>query len=103
MTGSLSALDRGCHGFRVRVLILRDNHFLFYAPILQGLLKPGGTVVEGTAGNTGIGLAHVCRAKGYKCVIFIPSSQVQHKRINQEIQSSLNLLNDICESGSMHL
>jgi hypothetical protein len=29
--------------------------------VLQGLLKPGGTVVEGTAGNTGIGLAHVCR------------------------------------------
>ncbi|CAE6419508.1 unnamed protein product [Rhizoctonia solani] len=33
----------------------------------SGRLKPGGTVVEGTAGNTGIGLAHVCRSKGYKC------------------------------------
>ncbi|SGY14274.1 BQ5605_C010g06125 [Microbotryum silenes-dioicae] len=33
----------------------------------QGLIKPGGTIVEGTAGNTGIGLAHVCRARGYKC------------------------------------
>ncbi|KAG8714036.1 Cysteine synthase 1, partial [Ceratobasidium sp. 423] len=31
----------------------------------SGRLKPGGTVVEGTAGNTGIGLAHVCRSKGY--------------------------------------
>lgn len=30
----------------------------------KGLLTPGGTVVEGTAGNTGIGLAHVCRSKG---------------------------------------
>ena len=39
-------------------------------------IKPGGTVVEGTAGNTGIGLAHVCRAKGYKCVIFMPDNQV---------------------------
>ncbi|KAJ7346542.1 tryptophan synthase beta subunit-like PLP-dependent enzyme [Mycena albidolilacea] len=45
----------------------------------QGLLKPGGTVVEGTAGNTGIGLAHVCRARGYKCVIFMPNSQSQEK------------------------
>ncbi len=32
----------------------------------RGLLKPGGTVVEGTAGNTGIGLAHVCNARGYR-------------------------------------
>ncbi|KAJ7925228.1 tryptophan synthase beta subunit-like PLP-dependent enzyme [Mycena leptocephala] len=45
----------------------------------QGLLKPGGTVVEGTAGNTGIGLAHVCRARGYKCVIFMPNTQSQEK------------------------
>jgi len=45
----------------------------------QGNLKPGGTVVEGTAGNTGIGLAHVCRARGYKCVIFMPDSQSQEK------------------------
>ncbi|KAI6033124.1 pyridoxal phosphate-dependent enzyme beta subunit [Pisolithus orientalis] len=45
----------------------------------KGLIKPGGTVVEGTAGNTGIGLAHVCRAKGYKCVIFMPDTQSQEK------------------------
>lgn len=45
----------------------------------KGLLKPGGTVVEGTAGNTGIGLAHICNAKGYKCKIIIPETQSQEK------------------------
>ena len=42
-------------------------------------LRPGGTVVEGTAGNTGIGLAHVCRSKGYKLVIYMPNTQSQGK------------------------
>lgn len=45
----------------------------------KGLLKPGGTVVEGTAGNTGIGLAHICNAKGYNCLIIIPDTQSQEK------------------------
>ncbi|KAF2153188.1 cysteine synthase [Myriangium duriaei CBS 260.36] len=45
----------------------------------RGLLRPGGTVVEGTAGNTGIGLAHVCRSKGYKLVIYMPNTQSQGK------------------------
>jgi cysteine synthase A len=45
----------------------------------RGLLKAGGTVVEGTAGNTGIGLAHVCRSKGYKLVIYMPNTQSQGK------------------------
>lgn len=45
----------------------------------KGLLKPGGTVVEGSAGNTGIGLAHICNAKGYKCLIVIPDTQSQEK------------------------
>jgi len=44
-----------------------------------GLIRPGGTIVEGTAGNTGIGMAHVCKARGYKCVIFMPDSQSQEK------------------------
>ena len=44
-----------------------------------GRLQPGGTVVEGTAGNTGIGLAHVCNARGYKCVIFMPDNQSPEK------------------------
>ena len=48
----------------------------------KGRIKPGGTVVEGTAGNTGIGLAHVCRAKGYQCVIYMPDSQVRFPAIH---------------------
>lgn len=53
--------------------------FIIEAAERQGLLKPGGTVVEGTAGNTGIGLAHICNAKGYKCLIIIPETQSQEK------------------------
>lgn len=45
----------------------------------RGLIQPGGTIVEGTAGNTGIGLAHVCRLRGYKCVIYMPNTQSQNK------------------------
>ncbi len=44
-----------------------------------GALQPGGTVVEGTAGNTGIGLTHICNAKGYRCLIVIPETQSQEK------------------------
>ena len=44
-----------------------------------GELPPGGTVVEGTAGNTGIGLAHVCNARGYRCVIVMPDNQSPEK------------------------
>jgi len=45
----------------------------------QGLLKPGGTIVEGTAGNTGIGLTLVANARGYKAVIVMPETQSQEK------------------------
>jgi len=45
----------------------------------RGALAPGGTVVEGTAGNTGIGLAHICNARGYHCVIYIPETQSREK------------------------
>jgi cysteine synthase A len=45
----------------------------------RGALRPGGTVVEGTAGNTGIGLAHVCNARGYRCVIVMPDNQAVEK------------------------
>lgn len=45
----------------------------------SGALQPGGIVVEGTAGNTGIGLAHVCHARGYRCVIVMPDNQSAEK------------------------
>ena len=57
---------------RAALYIIRDAE-------RSGALKPGGTVVEGTAGNTGIGLAHICAARGYKCVIVIPDNQSQEK------------------------
>jgi cysteine synthase A len=41
----------------------------------RGELLAGGTVVEGTAGNTGIGLAHLCNERGYRCVIVMPDNQ----------------------------
>jgi cysteine synthase A len=46
----------------------------------SGRLKPGGTIVEGTAGNTGIGLAVVGNALGYRTVIVIPNTQTQEKK-----------------------
>ena len=45
----------------------------------SGALKPGGTVVEGTAGNTGIGLLHVCNSRGYDAIIYMPDNQSQEK------------------------
>ena len=45
----------------------------------DGTLQPGGTVVEGTAGNTGISLAHLCHARGYRCVIVMPDNQSPEK------------------------
>lgn len=46
----------------------------------KGLLRPGGRIVEGTAGNTGIGLAMVGKALGYRCTIVIPRTQSQEKK-----------------------
>lgn len=60
---------------------IKDRAALFLVKDAEdkGQLQPGGTVVEGTAGNTGIGLAHVCRARGYRCVIYMPDTQSQEK------------------------
>ena len=57
---------------RAALYIIRDAE-------RRGVLQPGGTVVEGTAGNTGIGLAHICAARGYRCVIVIPDTQSPDK------------------------
>ena len=45
----------------------------------RGVLKPGGMIVEGTAGNTGIGLTLVGNARGYRCVIVMPETQSKEK------------------------
>ena len=45
----------------------------------SGALTSGGTVVEGTAGNTGIGIAHICNARGYDCIIYMPDNQSPEK------------------------
>ena len=54
--------------------------FIIKDAIAKGLLKPGGTIVEGTAGNTGIGLALVGASMGFKTVIVIPETQSQEKK-----------------------
>src|SRR3954452_20625923 len=46
----------------------------------RGELKPGGLVVDATAGNTGIGIALVANARGYRTLIFIPETQSQEKK-----------------------
>ena len=46
----------------------------------RGLLRPGGVIVEGTAGNTGIGLALVANARGYRTVVVIPQTQSEEKK-----------------------
>ncbi len=54
--------------------------FIIKDAIAKGLLKPGGTIVEGTAGNTGIGLALVGASMGFKTVIVIPETQSEEKK-----------------------
>jgi cysteine synthase len=58
---------------RAALYIIRDAE-------RKGLLKPGGVIVEGTAGNTGIGLTLVAKALGYRTVIVIPETQSQEKK-----------------------
>ncbi|WP_299441558.1 cysteine synthase A [uncultured Rhodospira sp.] len=58
---------------RAALALVRDGE-------AKGLLKPGGTIVEGTAGNTGIGLTLVGNALGYRTVIVMPETQSQEKK-----------------------
>ncbi|MGR3708032.1 MAG: pyridoxal-phosphate dependent enzyme, partial [Alterinioella nitratireducens] len=58
---------------RAALYIIRDA-------VARGDLQPGGTIVEGTAGNTGIGLSLVGAAMGFKTVIVIPETQSQEKK-----------------------
>jgi cysteine synthase A len=58
---------------RAALFIIRDA-------VARGTLKPGGVIVEGTAGNTGIGIALVADALGYRSVIVIPDNQSQEKK-----------------------
>jgi cysteine synthase A len=58
---------------RAALFIVRDAE-------RKGLIRPGGRIVEGTAGNTGIGLAMVAKALGYACSIVIPRTQSQEKK-----------------------
>ena len=58
---------------RAGLFIIRDAE-------KKGALKPGGVIVEGTAGNTGIGLTVVAKALGYRTVIVIPETQTQEKK-----------------------
>jgi cysteine synthase A len=61
---------------------VKDRAALFIVKdaIERGTLRPGGTIVEGTAGNTGIGLAVVGNVLGFKCVIVIPDTQSEEKK-----------------------
>ncbi|MEL7047743.1 MAG: cysteine synthase A [Pseudomonadota bacterium] len=54
--------------------------FIINDAIKSGALKPGGTIVEGTAGNTGIGLTTLANALGFKSVIVIPETQTEEKK-----------------------
>ena len=66
---------------RAALAIVRDAE-------TKGLLKPGGVIVEGTAGNTGIGLALVANALGYRTVIVIPETQSQEKKDMLRLQGA---------------
>ena len=69
----------------------------------RGLLRPGGVIVEGTAGNTGIGLALVGNARGYRTVIVMPETQSQEKKDMLRLcGADLRLVPAVPYANSMH-
>ncbi|KAI0215617.1 Cysteine synthase 1 [Lamellibrachia satsuma] len=56
----------------------RPALYLIKEAISSGKLRPGGTIIEGTAGNTGIGLAYMANSMGFKCIFFIPEIMSQN-------------------------
>ena len=69
----------------------------------SGALQPGGTVVEGTAGNTGIGLAHICRARGYSCAIYMPDNQSREKvDILETLGADVHVVPTVAYSNEMN-
>src|SRR5215469_7733956 len=69
----------------------------------RGLLRPGGVIVEGTAGNTGIGLALVGNARGYHTVIVMPETQSQEKKDMLRLCGvDLRLVPAVPYANSMH-
>ena len=71
----------------------RAAKYIIEDALEKGLIKPGGTIVEGTAGNTGIGLALVGNSFGMKTVIVIPETQTEEK-FTPMMTSSVHLHRD---------
>ena len=66
----------------------------------KDILKPGQTVVEATSGNTGIGLAFVCAAKNYPCVITMPESASIERRKMMRFLGAKVIITPASEAGS---
>lgn len=68
-----------------------------------GSLQAGGTVVEGTAGNTGIAIAHICKARDYDCVIYMPDNQSREKvNILQTLGAEVRVVPTVPYSNEMN-
>ncbi len=69
----------------------------------DGSLQSGGTIVEGTAGNTGIGIAHICNARDYDCVIYMPDNQSREKvEILQTLGAEVRVVPTVAYANDMN-